>query len=78
MIIEHLLLVARLLQWVTTQGATQTQHVSVETQFAQSETGKVSTSYSFMPSVGVHFFRYELIIHFNCKCQIMFLLWNCF
>ena len=46
-----------LLQWITTRGATQTQHVSVETQFLQSETGKVSTSYHFIPSVGVHLFQ---------------------
>ena len=34
-----------LLQWITTRGAVQTQHVSVETQFKQSEAGKISTSY---------------------------------
>jgi len=48
-----------LLQWITTRGAVQTQHLSVETQFKQSEAGKVSTSYYFIPSVGVHFFQYK-------------------
>lgn len=48
-----------LLQWITTRGAVQTQHLSVETQFKQSEAGKVSTSYHFIPSVGVHFFQYR-------------------
>ena len=46
-----------LLQWITTRGAVQTQHVSVQTQFNQSEAGKISTSYNFIPSVGVHFFK---------------------
>lgn len=46
-----------MLQWITTRGAVQTQHLSVATEFSQSESGKVSTSYHFIPSVGVHLFK---------------------
>ncbi|KAI9553057.1 hypothetical protein GHT06_020947 [Daphnia sinensis] len=48
-----------MLQWITTRGAVQTQHLSVATEFSQSESGKVSTSYHFIPSVGVHLFKYK-------------------
>lgn len=46
-----------LLQWIT-NNARHTQHLSVETKFQQMETGKVKTSFDFIPSVGTHFFRY--------------------
>lgn len=44
-----------LLQWITL-NARHTQHLSVETSFQQHETGKVKTSFDFIPSVGTHFF----------------------
>lgn len=44
-----------LLQWIT-MNAKHTQHISVETTFKQHETGKISTSFDFVPSVGTHFF----------------------
>ncbi|XP_046567147.1 mitochondrial chaperone BCS1-like [Haliotis rubra] len=46
-----------LLQWISTHG-TRTQHLSVQTTFNQTETGKVSTQFDFVPSPGSHFFRY--------------------
>ncbi|XP_067680814.1 mitochondrial chaperone BCS1-like [Haliotis asinina] len=46
-----------LLQWISTH-ATRTQHLSVQTTFNQTETGKVSTQFDFVPSPGSHFFRY--------------------
>lgn len=48
-----------LLQWITTHAAKQTQHISVETTFHQHDTGRVNVKYSFIPSVGTHFFRYR-------------------
>ena len=47
-----------LLQWIQ-KNAKNTQHLSVETTFEQLETGKISTSFDFVPSVGVHFFTYQ-------------------
>lgn len=47
-----------LLQWITAQAAKKTQHLSVETTYHQHETGRVTTSYNFIPGVGTHFFRY--------------------
>lgn len=47
------------LQWITMNAARQTQHISVETNFQQQDTGKVNVTYSFIPSIGTHFFRYR-------------------
>lgn len=47
-----------LLQWMTTKGAKQTQHLSVETSFEQKDSGHIKTKYDFIPSIGTHFFRY--------------------
>lgn len=47
-----------LLQWITL-NARHTQHISVETTFKQHETGKISTAFDFVPSVGTHFFYYN-------------------
>ncbi|GAB6030596.1 hypothetical protein CHUAL_007457 [Chamberlinius hualienensis] len=47
-----------LLQWITSRGARKTQHLSVETKFEQHDTGRISTHYDFIPSVGTHFFRF--------------------
>ncbi|KAI1303087.1 Mitochondrial chaperone BCS1 [Halotydeus destructor] len=49
-------------QWVMpwiTANAKNTQHLSVETHFEQHETGKISTHFTFVPTVGVHFFNYK-------------------
>ena len=46
-----------LLQWITKKGASQTQHLSVETTYRQHDSGKISANYDFIPSVGVHFLR---------------------
>lgn len=46
-----------LLQWLTREGAKQTQHLSVETSFEQKDTGHVKTNYDFIPSIGTHFFK---------------------
>ncbi|KAL1514359.1 hypothetical protein ABEB36_003628 [Hypothenemus hampei] len=47
-----------LLHWMTTKGARQTQHLSVETSFEQKDSGHVKTKYDFIPSIGTHFFKY--------------------
>lgn len=47
-----------LLQWISTHG-TNTQHLSVETSFHQSDAGRISTRYDFIPSPGSHFFKYK-------------------
>ncbi|XP_019873977.2 mitochondrial chaperone BCS1 [Aethina tumida] len=47
-----------LLQWMTTKGARQTQHLSVETSFEQKDSGHIKTKYDFIPSIGTHFFKY--------------------
>ncbi|KAL0274482.1 UNVERIFIED_CONTAM: hypothetical protein PYX00_006892 [Menopon gallinae] len=48
-----------LLQWITEKGARKTQHLSVETSFEQKDTGMIKTKYEFIPSIGIHFFRYD-------------------
>lgn len=47
-----------LLRWLTEKQARHAQHLSVETSHVQHESGRVTTSYSFLPSVGIHLFRY--------------------
>nr|KAG5704444.1 hypothetical protein BaRGS_024299 [Batillaria attramentaria] len=47
-----------LLQWIS-RYATRTQHLSVETTFTQTDTGKVNTQFDFVPSPGAHFFSYH-------------------
>lgn len=47
-----------LLQWISRYG-TRTQHLSVETTFTQTDTGKVNTQFDFVPSPGAHFFSYH-------------------
>lgn len=47
-----------LLQWISTYG-TRTQHLSVETTFTQTEVGRISTTFDFIPSPGTHFFRHK-------------------
>lgn len=47
-----------LLNWISVRG-TQTQHLSVQTSFSQSETGKIHTNFDFIPSPGSHFFKYK-------------------
>ncbi|XP_069118700.1 mitochondrial chaperone BCS1-like [Argopecten irradians] len=43
-----------LLNWITLRS-TRTQHLSVETTFSQTETGRISTHFDFVPSPGAHF-----------------------
>ena len=47
-----------LLQWIT-RNARNSQHLSVETTFEQMETGRISTHFDFVPSVGVHVFTHK-------------------
>jgi chaperone BCS1 len=46
-----------LLQWIS-RHASHTKHLSAETTFQQLEDGSVQTSFNFVPSPGIHFFRY--------------------
>ena len=48
-----------LLNWIATKGARNTQHLSVDTSFVESESGKISTKYDFQPSVGRHFMNFR-------------------
>ena len=47
------------LQWITKRGAKETQHLSVDTSFVETESGKVSTKYDFQPSIGTHYMRHK-------------------
>uniref|UniRef100_A0A0B6ZKI7 Mitochondrial chaperone BCS1 n=1 Tax=Arion vulgaris TaxID=1028688 RepID=A0A0B6ZKI7_9EUPU len=47
-----------LLQWITKYG-TQTQHLSVETEFQQTAAGQVKTRFHFIPSPGNHYFWHK-------------------
>ena len=49
-----------LLQWIN-MNSRNTQHISVKTGYDvdKSGSGKVSTSFAFVPSVGVHYFNYK-------------------
>ena len=47
------------LQWITKRGAKETQHLSVDTSFVETESGKVSTRYDFQPSIGTHYMRHK-------------------
>ncbi|XP_038646098.1 mitochondrial chaperone BCS1 isoform X1 [Scyliorhinus canicula] len=47
-----------LLNWITHQ-AKRTQHLSVETSYFQHESGRISTTFSFVPSPGNHFIWYN-------------------
>jgi len=66
-----------LLQWITHKGARKTQHLSVETSFEQKETGHVKTKYDFIPSIGTHFFRSDILnmfcYFFLLKCIIKYI-----
>lgn len=46
-----------LLQWISAH-ASHTQHLSAETSFQQLENGSIKTRFDFVPSPGIHFFRY--------------------
>ncbi|KAJ6223033.1 hypothetical protein RDWZM_001578 [Blomia tropicalis] len=46
------------LEWITRQSQ-RTQHVSMVTEFYENEVGRVSTRFAYIPSPGVHFFRYR-------------------
>ncbi|PIK52426.1 putative mitochondrial chaperone BCS1 [Apostichopus japonicus] len=62
-----------LLQWITNY-ARKTQHLSVETTFRQSESGKIDTQFDFVPSPGNHYFRYKsnwIFVERNREKQMM-------
>lgn len=46
-----------LLNWITKKGATQTQHLSVDTYFEKTDSGHVKTKYDFVPSTGTHIMK---------------------
>jgi len=48
-----------LLGWISSKGARRTQHLSVNTKFVESDSGKVSTEYNFQPSVGTHLMKFK-------------------
>jgi len=48
-----------LLGWITKKGARKTQHLSVDTSFVESDSGKITTKYDFQPSVGTHMMYYK-------------------
>jgi len=48
-----------LLGWMTHKGARNTQHLSVDTSFVESNSGKIQTKYDFLPSVGTHFMNHK-------------------
>ncbi|RWS30619.1 mitochondrial chaperone BCS1-like protein [Leptotrombidium deliense] len=47
-----------LLQYLT-RNARNTQHLSVETQFNQLESGKIETRFNFVPAVGTHLVKFR-------------------
>lgn len=48
------------LKWINEQLKKRAQHISVRTYFQKNDANqRVSTSYTFEPSVGVHFFKYK-------------------
>ena len=47
-----------LLNWLT-KNTKHSQHLSVETDFKQLDSGKIETEFNFIPSVGIHFFSYK-------------------
>lgn len=47
-----------LLEWIT-RNARNSQHRSVSTVFEQHDTGKISTHFNYMPSIGQHFFSFR-------------------
>ena len=48
-----------LLQWMARKGARNSQHLTVDTTFDESDSGKIETNYNFQPSVGNHFFKHR-------------------
>lgn len=47
-----------LLLWIN-RNTSKAQHLSVETTFNQTESGKIETKFDFVPSVGQHYFWYR-------------------
>ena len=49
-----------MLKWINSHLKQRAQHISVETFFAKNDANqRISTSYSFAPSIGTHFFKYK-------------------
>lgn len=53
------------MEWITRQSY-RTQHVSMCTEFYEDEAGRISTRFAYIPSPGIHFFRYRGAI-FRCE-----------
>jgi chaperone BCS1 len=47
------------LHWINKHTSGRTQHLGVETTFAQAANGQVTASFSFVPSTGNHWFWYK-------------------
>ena len=48
-----------LLAWISQRGAGATQHLSVDTSFVETDSGKIDTKYEFQPSFGTHFINHK-------------------
>jgi chaperone BCS1 len=49
-----------ILRWINANLRNNAQHISVETFFSKNEKNqRINTSFSFVPSVGVHYFKYK-------------------
>ena len=48
-----------LLDWLASKGARDTQHMSVETSYVESQSGKVDTRYNYVPNPGTHIIRHQ-------------------
>eukprot|EP00095_Tigriopus_kingsejongensis_P002343 maker-scaffold868_size86715-snap-gene-0.30 protein:Tk02343 transcript:maker-scaffold868_size86715-snap-gene-0.30-mRNA-1 annotation:"mitochondrial chaperone bcs1" len=48
-----------ILHWITSRGATKTQHLSVRTLFNELDSGQVKSRYKLIPSLGTHIFRHK-------------------
>lgn len=53
------------MEWITRQSY-RTQHVSMCTEFYEDQAGRISTRFAYIPSPGIHFFRYHGSI-FRCE-----------
>jgi hypothetical protein len=47
------------LQWISTHAGSRATHLGVETRFARHESGKIDTTFGFVPGPGRHWFWYD-------------------
>lgn len=47
-----------MLNWISTVGSSNSQHLSVKTQARQLENGKMTTEFDLIPSPGIHYFQH--------------------